>query len=72
MDGNFLQKNCCWAIRNIIARSFEFRPKFAVLGAETLLNESRKKFPKELNYEARMTLRDLGCDIEDEYPWPKV
>lgn len=70
-DWKFFQKNGCWAIRNIVARSYEFRPKFAALGAETLLNESRRKFPKDLNYEARVTLRDLGCEIEDEYPWPK-
>lgn len=63
-----LQRNCCWAIRNIVARSPDLSKPFLKLGAEELINAARRQF-KEIDYDAKSALRDLGCTVNFNEQW---
>ncbi|XP_054278086.1 armadillo repeat-containing protein 6 homolog [Macrosteles quadrilineatus] len=63
-----VQRNCCWAIRNIVARSPDLRKPFLKLGAEELINAARRQH-KELDYDAKSALRDLGCKVDFNEQW---
>ncbi|XP_028030623.1 armadillo repeat-containing protein 6 homolog [Bombyx mandarina] len=64
-----VQKNACWAIRNIVARCREQNVKFLELGAEALLNSSHELFGNEFGFDIRSALRDLGCDVTLDEQW---
>ena len=64
----FLQKNCCMAIRNLIARTQDYVPQFLELGAETLVNHARTKH-QTCHDEAKAALRDLGCKVDLKELW---
>ncbi|KAG8338136.1 Armadillo repeat-containing protein 6 [Homalodisca vitripennis] len=63
-----VQRNCCWAIRNIVSRSPSLRDPFLKLGAEELINAARRQH-KNIDYDGKSALRDLGCKVDLNEPW---
>lgn len=63
-----MQKTASWAIRNMVARSKYQCPIFLSLGAEELLQENLKKF-KDIEYDTKAALRDLGCHVQLKEEW---
>ncbi|CAB3240499.1 unnamed protein product [Arctia plantaginis] len=68
-DNAAVQKNACWAIRNMVARCREHNAKFHELGAEALLNSSFAKFGDDFGFDIKSALRDLGCDVTLDEQW---
>lgn len=64
-----VQKNGCWAIRNMVARCREQNTKFHELGIEAILNASYEKFGKEFGFDVKSALRDLECDVKLDEQW---
>lgn len=62
------QRNCCWAIRNLVSRSPNLRQAFLKLGAEELVHAARRQH-QELDYDVKSALRDLGCNVEFIEQW---
>uniref|UniRef100_A0A1B6MQ43 Armadillo repeat-containing protein 6 n=1 Tax=Graphocephala atropunctata TaxID=36148 RepID=A0A1B6MQ43_9HEMI len=63
-----VQRNCCWAIRNIVSRSPSLRATFLKLGAEELINAARRQH-KEIDYDGKSALRDLDCKVDFKEQW---
>ena len=63
-----LQRNGCWAIRNIVSRSRDLCGVFLKAGAEEIIN-SVIRTHKECEYDAKSALRDLGCKVEFKEQW---
>ncbi|KAJ0171700.1 hypothetical protein K1T71_012463 [Dendrolimus kikuchii] len=68
-DNASVQKNACWAIRNMVARCCEFNPKFHELGVESILNSAYDKFNAEFGFDIKSALRDLQCDVKFDEQW---
>lgn len=69
MTNNLLQKNACWAIRNMVGRYRDQNAKFHELGAEDLLNKAYDKFSKDFGFDIKAALRDLECDVKLDEQW---
>ncbi|XP_018573410.1 armadillo repeat-containing protein 6 homolog [Anoplophora glabripennis] len=63
-----VQKTASWAIRNMVSRSKYQCDKFLSLGLEELLQKNLKKF-KEIEYDTKAALRDLGCKVKLNEEW---
>lgn len=63
-----MQRNGCWAIRNIVSRSRDLCDTFLKAGAEEIIN-SVIRTHKECDYDAKSALRDLGCKVELREQW---
>ncbi|KAG6463655.1 armadillo repeat-containing protein 6 homolog [Manduca sexta] len=68
-DNAAVQKNGCWAIRNMVARCREQNPKFHELGIEAILNQSYEKFGQDFGFDIKSALRDLECDVKLDEQW---
>ncbi|KAL0810729.1 hypothetical protein ABMA28_010051 [Loxostege sticticalis] len=64
-----VQKNGCWAIRNMVARCREQNPKFHELGVEAVLNAAYERFSQEFGFDVKSALRDLECDVKLDEQW---
>ncbi|CAG4972159.1 unnamed protein product [Colias eurytheme] len=64
-----VQKNGCWAIRNIVARSKDLSVKFLELGIEPILNKAYEQFAKDFGFDIKSALRDLECDVKLDEQW---
>ncbi|XP_026316194.1 armadillo repeat-containing protein 6 homolog isoform X2 [Hyposmocoma kahamanoa] len=64
-----VQKNACWAIRNLTARCREYNSKFHELGIEALLNAAYDKFNKDFGFDIKSALRDLDCNVKLDEQW---
>ncbi|XP_032521938.2 armadillo repeat-containing protein 6 homolog isoform X1 [Danaus plexippus] len=64
-----VQKNACWAIRNLVSRCREYNSQFHELDIEALLNQTYNKFNKEFGFDVKSALRDLECDVKFEEQW---
>ncbi|GBP91006.1 Armadillo repeat-containing protein 6 homolog [Eumeta japonica] len=65
----WIQKNACWAIRNMVARCRDQNAKFHELGAQEILDAAYRRFSKEFGFDIRSALRDLDCDVKLEEQW---
>lgn len=63
-----MQKTGSWAIRNMVSRSKYQVSKFLELGIEEVLQEDLKRF-KEIEYDVKSALRDLGCKVALKEEW---
>ncbi|XP_050306193.1 armadillo repeat-containing protein 6 homolog [Anthonomus grandis grandis] len=61
-------KTASWAIRNMVSRSKYQNQKFLELGVEEILQQDLKKF-KEIEYDIKAALRDLGCKVNFKEEW---
>ncbi|CAG9792334.1 unnamed protein product [Diatraea saccharalis] len=68
-DNAAVQKNGCWAVRNMVARCREQNHKFHELGVECLLKDAYKKFEKDFGFDIKSALRDLECDVKLDEQW---
>lgn len=68
-DSAAVQKNACWAIRNMVARCKEHNAKFHELGVEPLLNRAYEKFGDDFGFDIKSALRDLECDVKLDEQW---
>nr|CAD7588142.1 unnamed protein product [Timema genevievae] len=59
-----VQKQCSWAIRNIVSRDRSLNNTFLSLGAEELLQEALKRHGSNCEYDIKSALRDLECEVE--------
>ncbi|KAJ8708814.1 hypothetical protein PYW08_010196 [Mythimna loreyi] len=64
-----VQKNACWAIRNMVARCRDQNVKFHELGVEALLNSAYDKFADDFGFDIKSALRDLECDVKLDEQW---
>ncbi|CAG9766295.1 unnamed protein product [Ceutorhynchus assimilis] len=63
-----VQKTASWAIRNMVSRSKYQSAKFIEIGAEEALRNDLKNF-KEIEYDVKAALRDLGCKVNLKEEW---
>ena len=56
------------AIRNVVVRTREYCQPILDQGAETLINEARRKH-KSIEDEAKAALRDLDCKVDLKELW---
>lgn len=68
-DNASVQKNACWAIRNMVARCREHNSKFHELGVESILNSAYEKFANDFGFDIKSALRDLECDVKLDEQW---
>ncbi|XP_013186757.2 armadillo repeat-containing protein 6 homolog [Amyelois transitella] len=68
-DDPSVQKNACWAIRNMVARYRDQNSQFHKLGVEELLNNAYAQFEKQFGFDIKSALRDLECDVKLEEQW---
>ena len=61
--GQWVQRQACMSIRNVVARDPELRPVVLDKGAEPLLRSAKKMFPQSCGDVGSAALRDL--DIQD-------
>lgn len=61
--GQWVQRQACMSIRNIVARNPELRPVVLDKGAEPLLRSAKKMFAQSCGDVGSAALRD--CDIVD-------
>lgn len=64
-----VQKNACWAIRNMVARCRDQNVKFLELGVESILNSAYEKFAEDFGFDIKSALRDLECDVKLDEQW---
>nr|XP_026492022.1 armadillo repeat-containing protein 6 homolog [Vanessa tameamea] len=64
-----VQKNGCWAVRNMVARYREHNAKFQELGIEAALNKAYEKFGHDFGFDIKSALRDLECDVKFDEQW---
>lgn len=62
------QRQCCMAIRNLVARTREYCNLFLELGAESLIQDAQRNH-KSCQDETKAALRDLGCEVHLEERW---
>jgi hypothetical protein len=67
-DEKSVQKTASWAIRNMVSRSRYQNTHFLELGTEELLHKNFAKF-KDLQYDTKAALRDLGCEVDLKEEW---
>ncbi|KAF7279813.1 hypothetical protein GWI33_006735 [Rhynchophorus ferrugineus] len=67
-DQKQVQKTGSWAIRNMVSRSKYQCKTFLELGAEDIIRGSLKRF-KDIEYDLKAALRDLGCDVKLKEEW---
>ncbi|KAJ8925485.1 hypothetical protein NQ315_009323 [Exocentrus adspersus] len=63
-----IQRTGSWAIRNMVSRSQYQCQTFINLGIEDLLHSNLKKF-KDIEYDTKSALRDLGCKVDLKEEW---
>lgn len=68
-DNANVQKNACWAMRNMVARCREYNSKFKELGVEDLLNSAYDKFNTDFGFDIKSALRDLECEVKLDEQW---
>ncbi|XP_035454963.2 armadillo repeat-containing protein 6 homolog isoform X1 [Spodoptera frugiperda] len=68
-DNASVQKNACWAIRNMVARCRDQNVKFHELGVEAILNAAYDKFASDFGFDIKSALRDLECDVKLDEQW---
>ncbi|XP_063369348.1 armadillo repeat-containing protein 6 homolog [Cydia amplana] len=68
-DNEAVQKNGCWAIRNMVARCRDMNPKFKELGVEPILFAAYERFLKDFGFDVKSALRDLECDVKFDEQW---
>ncbi|CAH1641724.1 unnamed protein product [Spodoptera littoralis] len=68
-DNANVQKNACWAIRNMVARCRGQNVKFHELGVEAILNAAYDKFASDFGFDIKSALRDLECDVKLDEQW---
>ncbi|KAF9415736.1 hypothetical protein HW555_006706 [Spodoptera exigua] len=68
-DNASVQKNACWAIRNMVARCRDQNVKFHELGVESILNAAYEKFANDFGFDIKSALRDLECDVKLDEQW---
>ncbi|CAH2057810.1 unnamed protein product, partial [Iphiclides podalirius] len=68
-DSSSVQKNGCWAIRNMVARCREHNARFRALGAEGVLSGAYGRFGGEFGFDIKSALRDLECEVELDEQW---
>ena len=61
--GQWVQRQACMSIRNVVARNPELRPMVLDKGAEPLLRSAKTMFPQSCGDVGSAALRDL--DIQD-------
>ncbi|XP_072946459.1 armadillo repeat-containing protein 6 homolog [Epargyreus clarus] len=64
-----VQKNACWAIRNMVSRYRDQNAKFHELNIQGLLDEAYKVFGAEFGFDIKSALRDLDCDVTLDEQW---
>ncbi|XP_050356532.1 armadillo repeat-containing protein 6 homolog [Nymphalis io] len=64
-----VQKNGCWAVRNMVARYRDHNAKFLELGIEDALNKAYEKFGHDFGFDIKSALRDLECDVKFDEQW---
>lgn len=64
-----MQKACCLAIRNIVARKRELSKEFLEAGAEELLRAASATHGAYMESNAKDALRDLNCDVQLTERW---
>ncbi|GLH06188.1 Armadillo repeat-containing protein 6-like protein [Gryllus bimaculatus] len=64
-----VQKQGCWAIRNMVSRNRDICPVFLELGAEELINYILQTYSDQCEYDAKAALRDLGCKVDLREEW---
>lgn len=67
-DDKEVQKAASRAVRNMVSRSRYQTKTFIELGIEEVLQVDLKKF-KEIEYDIKAALRDLGCDVKLNEEW---
>lgn len=68
-NSSVIQKNACWAIRNMVARCKDRTNKFLELGVEQYLNKAYENFHQEFGFDIKSALRDLECDVKLQEQW---
>ncbi|KAJ8932460.1 hypothetical protein NQ314_014642 [Rhamnusium bicolor] len=63
-----IHKSASWTIRNMVSRNKSQSKAFLELGVEELLQTSLKNF-KEIEYDIKAALRDLGCNVQLKEEW---
>lgn len=58
----WVQRQGCMALRNLVARCSEEREAVLALGAEDAIRASKKAFPNTCGDVGSAALRDLGCE----------
>ena len=61
-QGQWVQRQGCMAIRNLVARNVDLRPMLLEKGAEAPLRGAKKAFPEACQDVGSAALRDLGLD----------
>ncbi|XP_045540199.1 armadillo repeat-containing protein 6 homolog [Papilio machaon] len=64
-----VQKNGCWAIRNMVARCRDYNSKFKELGIEDILNQTYAIFSQDFGFDIKSALRDLDCEVKLDEQW---
>ncbi|CAH2098450.1 unnamed protein product [Euphydryas editha] len=64
-----VQKNGCWAVRNMVARYREHNAKLLELGIEAVLQRAYDKFADQFGFDIKSALRDLDCDVKFDEQW---
>ncbi len=58
----WVQRQACIALRNLVARCKEQQDKILALGAEEAIRVAKKTFSASCQDVGSAALRDLGCD----------
>jgi hypothetical protein len=58
----WVQRQACMALRNLVARNTEFRPALLEMGAEEALRRAKTNFREACHDVGSAALRDLGFD----------
>ena len=56
----WVQRQACMALRNLVARNTEFRPILLDMGAEEAVRRARSSFPQACGDVGGAALRDMG------------
>ncbi|XP_045455010.1 armadillo repeat-containing protein 6 homolog [Melitaea cinxia] len=64
-----VQKNGCWAVRNMVARYRDHNAKLRELGIEAVLQRAYDKFADQFGFDIKSALRDLDCDVKFDEQW---
>ncbi len=56
----WVQRQACMALRNLVARNTEFRPLLLDMGAEDALRRAKASYPQACGDVGSAALRDLG------------
>ncbi|XP_057663987.1 armadillo repeat-containing protein 6 homolog [Diorhabda carinulata] len=67
-DNKEVQKSASRAVRNMVSRSRYQNKTFIELGIDEILQSDLKKF-KDIEYDIKAALRDLGCNVKFNEEW---